>query len=122
MKVVIADDSVEVRRHLVAMLSALERVQVIAEAGDVGSAVETVRSLRPEVVVLDIQMPGGNGIIALKQIKRECPDTQVIMLTNHANPFYRKACLSAGASYFFDKSIEFEKVSEALGVLQNGQA
>lgn len=113
-KVLIADDSRLVRRHLVAMLSALEGVEIIGEADDVDRTLESVRLLRPQAVVLDIAMPGGNGILALRHIKREFPETAVIMLTNNANPFYRSTCLKAGASFFFDKSSEFEKVGDVL--------
>ncbi len=113
-RVVVADDSVVVREHLVAMLSELEQVQVVGEAEDVQRTLESVRMLQPEVVVLDIQMPGGNGITALKHIKRDFPRIRVIMLTNHSNPFYRDTCLRAGADFFLDKSIEFEKVAEVL--------
>ena len=114
LRVVVADDSAMVRKCLVEMLLELEHVQVVGEAEDVGRTLESVRALRPEVVVLDIQMPGGNGITALKHIKRDFPEICVIMLTNHSNPFYRDTCLRAGADFFLDKSIEFEKVGEAL--------
>ena len=113
-RVVLADDSTLVREHLVAMLGDLEGVAVVGEAVNVDDAIAAVRRLRPEVVVLDIHMPGGNGIVALKHIKKEFPDIQVIMLTNHANDFYRQTCMRAGASFFFDKSAEFEQVSDVL--------
>jgi DNA-binding NarL/FixJ family response regulator len=116
-KVLIADDSVLVRRHLVALLSSLDGIEVVGEAEDVDCAIESVRRLRPQAVVLDIAMPGGNGIHVLRQIKREFPETKVIMLTNNANAFYRNTCLKAGASFFFDKSSEFEKVGAALRAL-----
>lgn len=122
-RVIVADDSEAVREHLVSMLSELERVQVVGEAVDVPHALETVQSLQPEIVVLDIQMPGGNGITALKHIKRHFPNMRVIMLTNHSNPFYRDTCLREGADFFLDKSIEFEKVPEVLmQMLTPGQA
>lgn len=115
--VVVADDSELVRTHLVALLSTLDRVQVVGEADDTIRLIELVDSLMPQVVVLDISMPGGNGIKALQHIKQVYPATLVIMLTNHSNDFYRKKCLSAGASFFFDKSCEFEKVGEVLANL-----
>ena len=122
-RVVVADDSVMVREHLVEMLSELEGIEVVAEAGDVDHTLLEVQKTRPQVVVLDIQMPGGNGINALRKIKRDYPATRVIMLTNHNNPFYRDTCLREGADFFLDKSIEFEKVGEALLQLDgHGQA
>jgi DNA-binding NarL/FixJ family response regulator len=67
-------------------------------------------------------MPDGSGIDALKYIKRSAPQTEVIMLTNHANPFYQRACIRAGARYFFDKSTEFKRVSEVLNQMVRGIA
>lgn len=116
-KVVVADDSVLVRQHLVSMLRDLNHVEVVAEAADVPSVLEQVDQLNPEVVVLDIQMPGGTGIRALRKIKQTHPETLVIMLTNHADPFYRSMCLRSGANYFFDKSVEFEQVGHVLNTM-----
>lgn len=113
-RVLIADDSTHVRRRLVALLGELEHVCVVGEAEDVGHTLQQVDQLHPDVVVLDINMPGGTGIKALKHIKRTHPATEVIMLTNHADAFYRRACTEAGALFFFDKSIEFERVGDAL--------
>lgn len=112
--VVVADDSAPIRAHLVGLFSALPAIRVIREVDSTPDVIEAVEALHPDVVVLDISMPGGNGILALEHIKRTHPDTLVIMLTNHSNDFYRKKCLAAGASYFFDKSSEFEKVEEVL--------
>jgi DNA-binding NarL/FixJ family response regulator len=114
LRVLVADDSPLVRRHLVEMLGRLDDVEVVGEAADTPSVVGEVEARRPEVVVLDIQMPGEGGIAALEQIKRRFPETRVIMLTNHADPLYRRKCMSAGASYFFDKSTEFQEVVEAV--------
>jgi DNA-binding NarL/FixJ family response regulator len=112
--VLIADDSALVRGHLLDMLGRIEHVEVVGEAADTPSVVREAEAHRPEVVVLDIQMPGENGIVALQRIKEMLPKTWVIMLTNHADAFYRRKCLSAGASYFFDKSTEFQEVAEVI--------
>lgn len=117
-RVVIADDSATIREHLTDLLADLNEVQVVGEAGDVGGTLASVRTLKPEVVVLDIQMPGGNGIQALRHIKRDFPLTRVIMLTNHADSFYRDMCIREGADYFLDKTIECEKVLEILNAMR----
>ena len=114
--VLIADDSDVVRHHLVRMIESVPNVQVVAEAETAPHTLELVRKLKPEAVILDIQMPG-SGITALMQIKRELPETQVIMLTNHAWPHFRDMCRKAGADYFLDKSLEFEKVPQVLSDL-----
>jgi len=114
----VSDDSEVVRRHLVAMLSELPFVDVVGEARNVAATLETVQRVQPDVVILDIHMPDGSGLQALKHIKRELPETKVIMLTNHANAFYRRACMNAGASFFFDKSTEFERVGDVLSEMK----
>jgi len=125
LRVVVVDDSALVRGHLVEMLGEIERVEVVGEAEDAPSGVARVKELRPEVVILDLQMPGESGLVALERLQGLLPDTKVIILTNHANSFYRKKCMETGASYFFDKSVEFEKVGEtvrALAPAERGQA
>ena len=120
--VFIADDSEPVRERLIALLSEIEGAEVIGQAGNHGEAVEGIRSLKPQVVILDIQMPGGSGIDVLKEIKRDSRPPVVLMLTNHADPFYRRRCIKEGADAFFDKSTEFTEVGEAVRLLAGEDA
>jgi DNA-binding NarL/FixJ family response regulator len=115
--VIIADDSALVRERLVAMLSELEGVELVGQAGDARSALRAIQELEPHVAILDIRMPGGNGIQALQAVKDRDPTVRVIMLTAFPYPQYRQRCLEAGADYFFDKSAEFECVAQALAEL-----
>jgi DNA-binding NarL/FixJ family response regulator len=108
MMIFIADDSDPVRERLIALLSEIDGAEVIGEARNYDEAVEGVRSLKPHVVILDIQMPGGSGIDVLKEIKQGSPPPLVLMLTNHASPQYRKKCLEWGADFFLDKSRDLE--------------
>ena len=114
MKVFIADDSAVLRERLAIMLSDLPGVQIVGQAGEGLQAAKLIRKLKPDVVMLDIRMPGGNGIDVLKNIKKDEPAPTVIMLTAYPYPQYRKKCLEAGADYFFDKSTEFNKVTKVL--------
>lgn len=114
MRVLVADDCVVVRHHVATMIRATGCVDHVSEADSGAGAVECVRRDNPDVVVLDIQMRNGSGIEALTRIKEEAPKTHVIMLTNHADPVYRSACLQAGAAQFFDKSLEFERVCDVV--------
>ena len=92
-------------------------LKVVGQAGDCHEAMTLVDALRPEVVVLDIRMPGGSGIDVLKHVKRQRPAPVVIMLTNYLFPQYRARCLAAGADFFFDKSTELDQVATTLGQL-----
>jgi len=114
MKVLIADDSCEVRERIKMLLSEVEKVEMIGEAENVQQAIEHIRQQGPDVVILDIKMPGGNGIDVLKEIEKNDQAPVVIMLTNYPYPQYKKKCMDAGADFFFDKSREFEKVIEVL--------
>lgn len=114
MKLVIADDSAIIRRHLISLIQDNERIDYIGEAKDAPEAVEQVRSLNPEVVILDVRMPGGGGIGALEHIKQTHPNTDIIVLTNYPYPQYKQKCLNAGATYFLDKSSEFDKIHDVL--------
>jgi len=115
MKVFIADDSLEIRNRIITMLSDLETVDMIGEAENVEDAIKSIREIKPDVVILDIRMPGGSGIDVLENIDKRNRVPVVIMLTNYPYPQYRKKCMDAGADFFFDKSGEFEKVIEVVG-------
>ena len=117
MTVLITDDAVLVRKLIADLLSELEYIGPILEAGDANSAVELFSKHKPEIVILDIKVPGSgglkNGIDVLKAVKKSY-STHVIMLTNHANHKYLSECKQAGADFFFDKSTEFDKVPDAV--------
>ena len=109
-KVVIADDSLIVRERLTTMLVELAGVEVVGQAEDVATAINAIERLQPDVVILDIRMPGGSGIDVLRQIKRDGTGPMVIILTNYPYPGYRQRCLQAGADFFLDKSAEFDQI------------
>jgi DNA-binding NarL/FixJ family response regulator len=115
LRLFIVDDSRIVRQRLVAMLSEQPEIEIIGEAEDAFSAIDGIRALDPDVVILDIHLPGSaTGIYVLESIRRRQNRPAVIMLTNYSFQQYRKRCMQAGATYFFDKSTEFEKVPQAL--------
>jgi DNA-binding NarL/FixJ family response regulator len=113
-QVAIADDSAVIRERLMQKLAQIEGIRMAWQAQDAAEAIAAFQQHRPEVAILDIQMPAGSGIEVLAHIKKESPLTTVIILTNYPLPLFRKRCLKAGADYFFDKSTEFEKVIEVL--------
>lgn len=112
--VFIADDSAIVCSRLLTLLADVEAANVIGFAQTAADAYDKIRSLRPDVVVLDIRMPGGSGIDALQQIKRDFPRTLIMMFTNYPYVQYSELCRAAGADYFFDKSSEFHRIPEEL--------
>ena len=112
MKVFIVDDSAVLRERVIEMLSELPGIEIIGHAQNVPDALSAIKKLNPDVVILDIRLPGGNGMDVLQDIKQKKGAPMVIILTNYPYPQYRKKCLGLGADYFFDKSTEFEKVTE----------
>ena len=120
MKVLVADDSDLVRERLVGMLSEIEGIGVVLEAANGLEARDMILAEKPDFVVLDIRMPGRNGLDVLRDIKASNPATKIIILTNYPYPQYRNRCMEEGADFFFDKSSEFEKVIEVLEQLVNG--
>lgn len=119
-KVFIADDSRIVREHLVALLDELAGVEIIGQAEMGDQAISAIRRLRPDVVILDIRMPGGSGIEVLETIKQDKTPPTVIILTNYPYPGYRQKCLNAGADFFLDKSTEFDQIPALMARLKSG--
>jgi DNA-binding NarL/FixJ family response regulator len=117
MKVFIADDSIVIRERLIEMITEIEGIEVTGEAGTAAEALPLIIKLKPNVVILDIRMPGGNGISVLETIRKTNLNMKVIMLTNYPYPQYRQKCKEAGADFFFDKDTEFKKVSNTLKIL-----
>ncbi len=111
-KVFIADDSLIVREHLVTMLEELAGIEVVGQAANVAEAISAIWKLQPDVVILDILMPGGSGIKVLQNIKQAGAGPMVIILTNYPYPVFRQKCLQAGADFFLDKSTEFDQIPE----------
>ena len=118
MKVLLADDSKLVRERLAVQLCELDRVELVGKTEHIVESLELIQRLKPDVVVLDIHILGGNGIQALEAIKKEPGSPVVIMLAMLPYPQYRKKCLEAGAEFFFDKATEFDLVMQALKQLQ----
>ena len=114
MRVLIAEDSEALVQRLVAVLAGLSGIEIVGHASTVPDASRAVRELKPDLVILDIRMPGGRGIDLLEGIKRDRVTSTVIVLTNYVYPQYRKKCLQSGARFFLDKSAEFDKLSEVL--------
>jgi len=98
--ILLADDHQIVRQGLRALLEAERGFQVVGEAGDGLEAVHHVEQLNPKVLVLDLMMPGLNGLDVVRQIKKRSPETQIVILSMYANEAYVLEALSNGASAY----------------------
>ena len=107
------DDSDAIRARIIAIVDEVHGVE-IHEARDGVEALELVRSHAPDVVLLDLHMPGSSGLSVLPDIRAASPSSVVIVLTNHPTEHHRRQCESHGADYFFDKATDFAHVVQSL--------
>jgi DNA-binding NarL/FixJ family response regulator len=120
--VLIADDQSLVRTGFTMILDATPDIQVAGEAGDGLAAVTMARALRPDVVLMDVRMPGGDGITAAGQIIAELPGTRILILTTFDLDDYVHAGLRAGASGFLLKDIPAPDLIAAIRTVAAGDA
>ena len=120
--VLVADDHTLVRRGLVSLLSLAEGVEVVGEAADGRIAVELAKQLDPDVVLMDISMPGLNGLEATRQLKKEAPHIKVLILSAHDNEEYVLQVVQSGADGYVLKNISAEDLYAAIKSVSSGQA
>ncbi len=113
-RVLIVDDHEIFRRGLRAILEPSSEWQICGEAVDGMDAVEQCRSLRPDIVVLDVSMPRLNGLEAARLIRKENPELQIVIITQHDSPQIRSAATEAGARAFVTKSAVGSELVSAL--------
>jgi DNA-binding NarL/FixJ family response regulator len=121
-RVVVADDHPIVREGLVALLGSLEGFEVVGVAADGAAAVREVVTSRPDVAVMDLQMPGLGGVEATRQIAKVAPDVAVLVLTMHEGDDSVLAALRAGARGYLVKGAEQEEIARAIRAVAAGEA
>ncbi|HCJ66373.1 MAG TPA: response regulator [Elusimicrobia bacterium] len=114
MKVFIMDDSQFLRERLIGMLADIYGVEVVCQAKDLPETIESIQQFKPDMVIMDIKTSKGNRIDMLKNIKGNKRIPFVVIFTNYSSAEYRRKCIELGADFFFDKSMEFEKLVEVL--------
>lgn len=120
-KVLLVDDHAMFRAGIRALLEAEGRVEVVGEAASGDEAVDRVRELKPDVVVMDLAMPGSNGLEATRRINALGLDTAVLVLTVHAEEEYLVPVVEAGASGYLTKTSADTDLLEAIKVVSRGQ-
>ena len=114
LRILLADDHVTVRQGLKMLIDSQDDMTVVSEASDGTAAVEQARTLRPDVVVMDISMPGMNGLIATRTLKQIQPDSVVVILTRHGDDAYLQELLRAGADGYVLKQSAASELLQAI--------
>jgi DNA-binding NarL/FixJ family response regulator len=121
-RVLLADDHTIVREGVRLCLEAMGDIAVVAEAGDGQEAVQLATQLRPDVAVVDLTMPRLNGVEAIRQIKRDLPSTEVVVLSVHDSEAYVVQALRAGAAGYVLKRNAATELAAAIRAAHSGQA
>lgn len=122
LKVLVVDDHRLVREGLVSLLRLNPEIEVVGEASGGEEAVARARGLRPDVVLMDIGMPGMNGITATRLIKKDLPETKVIMLTMLDQEGYVYEAVKAGATGYLLKNTSLDELVKAIKEVYKGGA
>jgi DNA-binding NarL/FixJ family response regulator len=121
-RVLLADDHTIVRQGVRMCLEAMGDIDVVAEAEDGQTAVQLAVQLRPDVAVVDLTMPRLNGVDAIRQIKRDAPEVEVVVLSVHDSEAYVVQALRAGAAGYVLKRNAATELVAAIRAAQDGQA
>ena len=114
LRILLADDHVTVRQGLKMLIDSQEDMTVVSEASDGTAAVEQARTLHPDVVVMDISMPGMNGLVATRTLKQIQPDSVIVILTRHGDDAYLQELLRAGADGYVLKQSAASELLQAI--------
>jgi len=113
-RIVLADDHAVVRRGLELLLDAEDGMEVVASVGDVTAAIRTTRGHKPDVLVLDLNMPGGSSLDAIPEILAASPQTRITVLTMQDEPAFARQALRAGAMAYVLKEAAGDELVEAV--------
>ena len=121
-RVLITDDHRVVREGLSAILDTKEEIDVVGEASDGREAVEKARELLPDVIVMDVSMPGMNGVEATRIIKKELPQIGIIALTMYDDQRYIFDLVRAGATGYLFKDSDSTEILAAIRAVSKGES
>jgi two-component system, NarL family, response regulator NreC len=119
-QIVLADDHAVVRSALRMLLDAEADLEVIAEAGDVESAVRFLRGHRPDVLILDLNMPGGPSLKAVPAMLEASPETKIVVLTMQSEPVFAREAMQAGVSGYILKEAADSELVKAVRLAAEG--
>ncbi len=122
LRLLLVDDHALFREGLISLLSYQDDFTVVGEAEDAESAIKQARALQPDIVLMDIELPGENGVSATQRLKMEIPDLTIVMLTVHDESQTLFEAIKAGAQGYLVKNVRSRELLEQLRGLARGEA
>ena len=119
LRVYLVEDSDVIREHLTHMIKSVPGLDVVGGADHVAVAIADIESLRPDAVIVDIQIVNGSGLDVLSQVRERMPGLRSIVLTNFPSSQHRKRAKEIGSDHFLDKSNEFKRIAPILEKWRN---
>ncbi len=120
-RVLIAEDQAMIREALAALLSFEDDIKVVAQVGRGDEVMEAAKRASPDVALLDIEMPGMDGLTAAAELRRACPKTKIVILTTFGRPGYLRRAMESGVSGFIVKDSPADKLARTIRDVLNGQ-
>lgn len=115
--VLVVEDSLLIIERIIGLLNETDDIKMIIHAANYNESMKMINEISADIILLDLNLPDKSGIDLLKEVKTNHPQIKVIVLTNHANESYREICTYMGADYFFDKSLDFDKITETINAM-----
>lgn len=110
----IVEDSVSITWRLLSFLKEIENLEIIGSVRNGTSGLKRIKSDNPDVILLDLQLPGMNGLKIIEALSNEKNPPYIIVFTNNSNFYFKERCLSLGANEFYDKSVQFDEAVQAI--------
>ena len=120
-RVLLAEDQAMIREALAALLSFEDDIEVVAQVGRGDEVMAAAKRARPDVALLDIEMPGMDGLTAAAELRRACPQTKIVILTTFGRPGYLRRAMESGVSGFIVKDSPAEKLARTIRDVLGGQ-
>jgi two-component system response regulator DesR len=120
-KVLLAEDQVMIREALAALLSFEDDIEVVAQVGRGDEILKAAQDTAPDVALLDIEMPGMDGLTAAKELKKQSPGTQIVILTTFGRPGFLRRAMESGVSGFLVKDSPADKLTQTIRRVLNGE-
>ena len=121
LRIVLADDHALLRAGLAVLINAQSDMEVVAQASTTDEAMAAVTDTQPDVLVLDLTMPGGSSVKAIEGLRQQCPQTKILVLTMHDDPAYLRSTLAAGSSGYLVKTASDAELLSALRTVAQGR-